>query len=272
MWVYSKIYLEVVCSSILLSDHMVLYAVYRASKDYSNRSLIPSRLRAIGCRQINKSFWEFDRWKLSKVLAVLKGNQPILLKRAKEVKKRSIVGGRLVDLGSLTVVSFRLPNGGKERVRSFLRKSPCIRLCRRVYAFYQRFSQFGLEDDLVGVDDLVNFVKEVGGEVSVFPNLIIFDGCSLVRLVDETRQRVDEEFFGVVQNCAGLYGKCLGDGCGQRQLDDALRKFRRQFVSTKRKAVYYEKWMGVDFSRSMMRAYRALLKLRRYSMEQKLAV
>lgn len=255
---------------LLLLNRMVLYVVYRASKDYSNRSLIPSRLRAVGCRQINRSFWEFDRWKLGKVLAVLGRNQPVILKRTKEVRKRSIADGRLVDLGSLTVVSFKVPKSEKERVRSFLRRAPCIRLCRRVYAFYQRFSQFDLKDGLVGVDDLVDFIREVGGEVELFPNLVIFDERSLMRLVDETRRSMDEEFFGITQNSVRMYGECLNNGCGQKQLGDALRKLRRQFVAAKKRAVYHEKWMRVDFSRSMMKAYRALLKLRRYSLEQKL--
>lgn len=244
---------------------MVYYVVYKASKNYNNRSLIPARLRAIGCRQINKTFWEFDKKKVARVLKLLEKNQPMILKRTKEVKKRSIADGVVQDLGSLILVSFKAPKDEKERIRNVVKKAPCIRLCRRVYAFYQLHSRFDSKNELIDVERLVAFIKAVGGGVNLFPKLVIFNECSLQRLVDETKQHMEKEILGIIQDCMQIYGKCLKNECNQKQLNEALRKLRRQFVTARRKAIYYEKWMGFDFSKNLMRAYRALLKLKRYS-------
>ncbi|MDH5754390.1 MAG: hypothetical protein OEY95_04200 [Candidatus Bathyarchaeota archaeon] len=249
---------------------MVYYVVYKASKNHNNRSLIPARLRAIGCRQINKTFWEFDKEKVARVLKLLEKNQPVLLKRTREVKKRLIVKGVVQDLGSLIVVSIKAPKDEKEKIRKLVKKAPCIRLCRRVYAFYQRRSRFDSENKLIDARRLVAFVKGLGGRVELFPKVVIPNERLVQRLVDETRQHVEKEIFDIIQNCMRLYDQCLKNECDSKQFNDVLRKLRRQFVIVKRKAGYYEKWMGLDFSKSLMRAYRALIKLKRYSGWQKL--
>jgi hypothetical protein len=227
--------------------------------------MIPTRLRAIGCRQINRTFWEFDEEKVARVSKLLEKNQPMVLKRTREVKKRLIVKDRVQNLGSLIVVSIKAPKDEKEKIRKLVKKAPCICLCRRVYAFYQRHSRFDSENKLIDAERLAAFIKELGGEVKLFPKVVIPDERIVQRLVDETEQRVEKEIFDIIQNCMRLYDKCLKNECDSKQFNDALRKLRRQFVTAKRKAGYYEKWMGLDFSKSLMRAYRAIIKLKRYS-------
>ena len=241
---------------------MVYYVVYKASKNYTNRSLIPLRLRTIGCKQINKTFWEFDKEKMHEVLKVLRKNQPIVLKRIKEIKKRTIAEGRIQDLGSLVVVTFRVPKDEKERVRNFVKKAPCIRLCKRVYAFYQRYSRFDSENKLIDAQRLAVLIKKHGGEVKLLPKIVVLDESSVERLLDETRRKVEKEIFDIRQKCLRLYYKCVNNECKQRQVSESLRKIKRQFLWLRRKTSYYKKWIKLDLSKDLMTAYRALNKVR----------
>lgn len=247
---------------------MVYHVVYKASKNYSNRSLIPLRLRIIGCRQTNKTFWEFDKEKIHKVLKILEKNQPLVMKRTKEVTKRSIAKGRIQDLGSLVVVSFGAPKGEKEKIRSFVRKAPCFQLCKRVYVFYQRHSQFDPKNELIDAQRLASFIRELGGEVKLLPKIVIPDDRSAQLLVDETRRQVEREIFDIGQKCTQLCDRQLKSECNHRQLSDSLRKIARRFITVKRKARYYEKWMGLDFSKSLMKTYRTLNKVRQASLRK----
>ncbi len=249
---------------------MVYYLVYKASKDYRNRSLIPDRLRKIGCTQISGPFWELGEGTMPKVLRLLEDNKPIIMKRSREVKKRLIADNEVRDLGSLVAVAIRIPKDKKEVVRSFVSKAPCIRLCRRVYAFYQRHSQFDPENKLIDAQQLASFAKKHGGEVRLVPKLIILSKRSIQRLADETEIHLEKEILQMIPKCEYAYHRCLSRECSRRELFDVLRRLRRQFLKAKRKAKYYEKWMGLDFSRNLMRTYRALLKLKHLSTKQRL--
>jgi len=247
---------------------MVYYVVYKATKNYSNRGLIPTRLRALGCKQINKTFWEFDKEKTHKVLKLLKKNQLVLLKRIKEVKKRSIIHGEIQDIGSLTVVTFKAPREKKETIRNFLIKAPCIRLCRLVYAFYQRHRKLDPENKLIDARSLAAFIRELDGEVSIIPKIVVLNERSAQRLVDETEQRMKKEIFGLIHKCKEVYDRCLSNEFSNRKLSEILRKLKAQYIRIKRKASFYKAWMALDFSKDTMKAYKVLLKLRHFSRSQ----
>jgi len=67
------------------------YVVYRAPKESKNRSAIPNRLKSLGCKRLHEAFWRIRDDEIRKVLNVLAKNQPILLKRIREVKKPSSI-------------------------------------------------------------------------------------------------------------------------------------------------------------------------------------
>jgi hypothetical protein len=41
----------------------------------------------------------------------------------------------------------------------------------------------------------------------------------------------------------------------------SLSKNRRRFMAVKKIAAFYEKWLGMDFSKSLLKAYRAVAKV-----------
>jgi uncharacterized protein (UPF0335 family) len=242
---------------------MVLYVVYRAPRESKDRSVIPHRLKALGCRKMRRSFWEVDEEKVNRVLRVLEKNQPILLKRVREIRKPRIVRDKGVfELGSLVIVMYATPKEAKrEKIRNVLRKAPYIRLCRSVYAFSQKHSLFDKNNELVDALKFTDFIKELREYVKVIPRVVIANKGSIERLLEETRQRVENEISDITRCCKELYDKALEGGYEVRRMQDSLSKNKRRFVTVKKVAAFYKKWLGMDFSRSLLKAYRAVAKV-----------
>jgi len=242
---------------------MVLYVVYRASRESKDRSLLPHHLKALGCRRVRRSFWEIDEEKVNTVLKVLEKNQPILLKRAREIRKPRFVRNKGVfELGSLVIVMYATPKEAKrEKIKNFLRKAPYIRLCRSVYAFSQKHSLFDKNNELVDALKFTDFIKELREYVKVIPRIVIANKGSIERLLEETRQRVENEISDITRCCKELYNKALEGEHEVRRIRDSLSKNRGRFVTVKKVAAFYKKWLGMDFSRSLMKAYRAVAKV-----------
>jgi hypothetical protein len=241
---------------------MVLYVVYRAPKESTGRSTIPSRLKALGCQQLHRAFWKIDEKKARSVLEVLENNQPILLKRLREIKNPQLTTKKeFAGLGSLILVVFTLPTGAnREKVKNFLRRAPCIRLRRSVYAFSQKQSFHDKEQKLVDALKFANFIKEMKGDAKIISRVVIVNKLSAERLQQETREHVEKEAVKIVESCKELYLKARhGDDLGP--LRDSFSRIRRRFSTLKKVAAFYAGWLKIDFSKSLMRTYHALRKV-----------
>ena len=241
---------------------MVLYVVYRAPIESTARSAIPNRLKELGCQQLHRAFWKIDEKKVQHVLKVLENNKPILLKRLREIKnpklaKKDVFSG----LGSLIVVTFALPKGAnREKVTSFLRRAPCIRLRRSVYAFSQKHSLYEKEPKLVDALKLVNFIRDMQGNVKIISRVVIVNTTAIERLLQETGERVEHGVADIVSSCKEMYKKAR-TGNDYAVLRDRFSRIKRRFLILKKIATIYEEWLKIDFSKSIMRAYHALRKV-----------
>jgi hypothetical protein len=242
---------------------MVLYVVYRAPRESKDRSVLPRRLNALGCRRVHRSFWEVEEEKANSVLKVLERNQPIFLKRVREIRKPRFVRNKGVsELGSLIIVMYATPKEKKrEKIKIFLRKAPYIRLCRSVYAFSQKHSLFDKNNELVDALKFAAFIKGIREDVKVIPRVVIVNKGSIERLLEETRQRFENEISDINRCCKELCDRVLGGEREVRLVRDSLSKNRRRFITVRKVATFYEKWLGMDFSRSLMKAYRAVAKV-----------
>ncbi len=241
---------------------MVLYVVYRAPVESKHRSAIPHRLKTLGCQQLHRAFWKIDQKKASKVLEVLENNKPILLRRLREIKNPRLAKKKaFTGLGSLVLVMFKLPKeANREKVKNFLRRAPCIRLRRSVYAFSQKHRFFDKEQKLVDALKFANFIKELGGDVKIISRVIIVNRESAKRLLQETREHVEKEVAKIVGSCKELYIKAREEK-DLGLLRDRFSRIRRRFLILKKVAVFYEGWLKIDFSKKLMRAYHALRKV-----------
>ena len=241
---------------------MVIYVVYRAPIESTARSAIPNRLKELGCQQLHRAFWKIDEKKVHGVLKVLENNQPILLKRLREIKNPKLAKKKAFSgLGSLIVVTFTLPKGAnREKVTNFLRRAPCIRLRRSVYAFSQKHSLYEKEPKLVDALKLVNFIREIQGNVKIISRVVIVNMTSVERLLQETRERIEYGVADIVSSCKELYRKAR-TGNDNTVLRDRFSRIKRRFLILKKIAAVYEEWLKIDVSTSIMRAYHALRKV-----------
>lgn len=237
---------------------MVLYVVYRAPRESKDRSLLPKRLQALRCERIHRSFWRVDEKRVNRVMKVLEKNQPILLRRIREVRKPGFLEDKgIPDLGSLIVVVYGAPKvPNREKVRTLLRSAPCIRLSRSTYAFSQSHLLFDKERKLVDAREFSEFIKEFYEDVRIVPRIILADTNSVKRLMEETRERVEREISNITARWSELYLKALS-GEDYQLIRDEFSKNRRRFLRAGRMAAFYKKWLRLDFSRSLMRSYQA---------------
>ena len=241
---------------------MVLYVVYKAPIESTARSAIPSRLKALGCLQIHRAFWKIEEKKVHLVLKVLENNQPVILKRLRAIKNPKLAKRKAFSgLGSLVVVTFTLPKGAnREKVTNFLRKAPCIRLRRSVYAFSQRHSFYEKEPTLVDALKFVNFLREIQGNVKIISRVVILNPVAVERLLQETQDRIEKGTTDIVSSCKDLYIKSR-NGKDYSLIREHLSRLKRRFLILKKVAAVYELWLKIDFTKSLMRAYHALRKV-----------
>ena len=241
---------------------MVLYVVYRAPIESTRRSVIPSRLKDLGCQQLHTAFWKVEDKKVHDVLKVLEDNHPILLKRLREIKNPKLAKKRaFAGLGSLVVVTFRLPKGAnREKVKNFLKKAPCLRLRRSVYAFSQKHALYEKEPKLVDAHKFVNFIRDMQGEAKIISRVVIVNSVAASSLLQETIARVEKSAKDIVSSCKEIYLNARNKK-DYTDLRERLARIRRRFIILKRVAAVYEKWLKMDFSKNMMKAYHAIRKV-----------
>ncbi len=241
---------------------MVLYVVYRATAESKDRSSIPHRLKALGCQQLHRAFWKIDEKKAHRVLRVLENNRPILLKRLREIKNPQLAKKKeFTGLGSLILVLFRLPKGAnREKVKNFLRRAPCIRLRRSVYAFYQKHRFYDKDQKLVDALKFANFIRSLQGNVKIISRVVIVNRESAKRLLRETREHVEKEVIKIIGSCKELYMKVRNEN-DLGLLRDRISRIRRRFSTLKKVAAFYEEWLKIDLSKKLMRAYHAIRKV-----------
>jgi len=243
---------------------MVLYVAYRTSRNLKDRSLIPRRLRSLGCTQVHKAFWEVEEEKANMVLKILRKNQPVLLKRIRETRKpRFIKEKGINDFGSLVIVTYGSPKEVKrEKISNFLNKAPCIRLCRSVYAFCQEHSRFDESNELVDAQRFLKFIQELQSDVKVIPRLVVVNADSVEGLLEETRKRVEDEISDIVRCSKEIYSRVSKGEQDIQKIHCFLSKLKRRFIAVKKVAYYYEKWLGIDFTNSLVKLYATFRKIR----------
>jgi len=240
---------------------MVLYVVYRAPTESKRRSTLPNRLKALGCKQLHRAFWKIDKRKVKIVLKVLESNKPILLKRLRKIKNPRLAKEKeFTGFGSLILLVFKLPKeANREKVKNYLRRAPCIRLRRSIYAFYQKHRFYDKDQKLVDALKFANFIRSLQGDVKTISRVVIQNRKSAERLLRETREHVEKEVIKIVESCKELYNKARnGNNLG---LLNRLSRIKRRYSTLKKVAAFYERWLKIDFSKELMKAYHALRKI-----------
>jgi len=239
---------------------MTFYVVYRAPRNNKNRGVIPDELRSLGCIPLHKSLWEVREEKIKKVLQILQKHEPILLRRTREIRKPEWNRkGKVTDVGSLSIVAYNIPNGKRKLVNRNLWKMPCIPLCRAVYALPQGLVTF---DKNNAVDILIKLIRANKGNVKVIPRIVIEDATSIQQIVNEIEERIKQEASDIIALSERLSAKIKNNGNNITNSAEKLANLRQRYLTLKKVASGYEKWLKLNFSRSMLKTYRAIKKTR----------
>lgn len=237
---------------------MTFYVVYRAPRNDKNRGVVPNELRSLGCIQLHKSLWEVQEEKIKKVLQILQKHEPILLRRAREIRKpRRNRKGKVTDIGSLSIVAYNIPNGKRKLVNRVLWKMPCIPLCRAVYAFPHRHATFDKSD---AVDTILKLIETNKGNVKVLSRIVIEDSTSIQQVVNEIEERIKQEALGITTLSERLYAKIKENRSGIAHQSKKLANLRQRYLALKRVASAYEEWLRLNFSKNMLKTYRVIKK------------
>lgn len=242
---------------------MTLYLVYRAPRDLKDRSLIPKRLRSLGCMPLRRSLWKVEEGQLSKVLKILAENRPILLKRTREIRKPQITKEEgIPEFGSLVLVAYRLPKDvNRGKVRRLLLRTPGIRLCRSVYAFPQNQTRLDKKRKLIDAHRFSNLIQEMGGNIRVVTRVVVANPKDAEYLLQETRERFRRRLLEIVKQCKNLYFVVHKEGSDPYWILKRLTELKKRYVALKNVANFYEKWPGINLSKDLLKPYRAIKKV-----------
>ncbi len=243
---------------------MVYYVAYKVSGELKYRSQIVRRLRALGCRQIRRSFWEVDKTKIGSVIKILQDNFVVILKRTREVRKPYITPeGTFSELGSLVVVAYKIPEEAKKgKIKSLLKRAPCIRLSRGVYAFAQRHKRFDKNRELVDARTFWGLVREVDANAVMVPRVIVANNQIVESLLEDVRRRVEKEVNSINEGFRILSQKVKHEELNRRHTLRITRNLRRRFMNAKKLAAFYKEWLRIDFSSILIKPYPAMREVR----------
>jgi hypothetical protein len=201
-------------------------------------------------------------------MKILEKNQPILLRRIRQIRKPRFTDNKNVsDLGSLIIISYAVPKEPKrEKIKTYLKAAPCIRLCRSVYAFSQKHVLFDKNTRLVDASRFSEFIKEIHEDVRIIPRVVFVDAASVEKLVQETKEHIEREIADITRRWDNLYERTLR-GDDPRLMRDLYTRNRRRFLRARKVAAFYEKWLRVETSGSLTRSYRSMRKTKTLLME-----
>ncbi len=243
---------------------MVYYVAYKAPGELKDRSQIVRRLRALGCTQIRRSFWQLDKEELGAAIKLLQSNFTVILKRTREIRKPIFTAeGTCSEPGSLVVVAYKIPEQGKKGiVKNLLKRAPCIRLCRGVYAFPQRPEHFGRSGPLVDARNFWEHIREVDENAVMVPRVIVVNNQVIETLLAEAKSRIEREVCSIIMGYKVLFQKVKRDEVDRQRAVRMMRKLRRRFLNAKRVASFYENWLRIDLSNVLIRPYPAVREVR----------
>jgi len=81
--------------------------------------------------------------------------------------------------------------------------------------------------------------------------------------IERFMREMEREIEEIIQGCSELNAKLLSKQHSREYFLYYLSRIKRQYAILNRKAEYFSKWLAIDVSKSLMKAYRSLIKVRR---------
>jgi hypothetical protein len=243
---------------------MVYYVAFKPPPVREIRTQLVHQLRTMGLKQVRGSLWVVEAKNLSAAKALLQEYSPVIMKRIREIRKPSFMKdlGRS-DLGNLVVVAYRIIDSGeREKVENRAKAVPCLHISRGVCAFPQRQSLFDKNGKFIDASRFYEYVREFDDSAVMIPRLIFMNSGAVERLTEETKRRIEREVRSIIEGFKVLYQRMMRNEIDRRHVLKTARKLRKRFAIVKRLAAFYGEWLNVDLSKSAMKPYPAIRKVR----------
>jgi hypothetical protein len=204
-----------------------------------------------------------DNKNISVVARILHKNRPVILKKTRELSRPVFKEGRLMRLGSLIVIAYKVPR--KEmmgKIRNCLRRSPCICLCRGVYAFSQQNKRLDKSGRLVDATRFWEFIQEIDSNAVIIPRIIVVNPEAMEKLLEEAQERVEREVGRIIEGYKSLHQLLIRGEIDSQHATRTAVKLRKSLSIVRKVAAFYEEWLKINLSRILTKPYPIIRKVR----------
>jgi hypothetical protein len=146
------------------------------------------------------------------------------------------------------------------KIDTLLKKAPCIRLCRGVYAFCQFHKRFDKDLELIDSGKFWRFILEIDENAILISRLNIINSEAVELLLSETKHQVEKEVKNIKEAYKGLIQKMARREIDEHSALTILQKLRRRHIITKKTANFYDKWLKMDHSKYFINLYPTIRK------------
>ncbi|MBS7644283.1 hypothetical protein KEJ26_06905 [Candidatus Bathyarchaeota archaeon] len=250
------------------------FLCYRSPKEAAKRIWISRKLSALGGVRLHYSFWKLPKSSLHYALELVRDNEPIVLKRSRElVHPRVDKGRRLYELGSLMAIAYNSSSASARKraaiVRA-LRRTPCIPMGPSFYLFPHlkapKYTYF--RDKIMLPDDFFDFLKKLSIPAHRLTYLRIIYPQSHEVLFKRLITRQTRECAKLVQQSQGLVKRIQEMKVSWRNVRKALSEFKTRYRTHKGIAYFLYQVYGIDLRTNLKEAYSAIVSCKRMFFEK----
>jgi hypothetical protein len=252
--------------------HYFLY--YKPPREAAKRIWIGRKLSALGGVRLHYSFWKLPKGSLHHALELVRDNEPIVLKRSRELVPPHVdKGRRLYELGSLMVIAYNsssTPAGKRAAIVRALRRTPCIPMGPSFYLFPHlkapKYTYF--RDKIMLPDDFFDFLRKLGIPAHRLTYLRIIYPQSHEMLFQRLIARQMRECAKLVQRSQMLLKRIQEMKANWTIVRKALSEFKTRYRTHKGIVYFLYHVYGIDLRANLKEAYSAIISCKRMYFEK----
>jgi|GEM_PF-2032176 len=250
------------------------FLCYKSPKEAAKRIWIIRKLSALGGIRLHYSFWKLPKSSLHYAFELVRDNEPIVLKRSRElVRLRVDKGRRLYELGSLMVIAYNSPSvpaGKRAAIIRALRRTPCIPIGPSFYLFpHLKASKYAyFRDKIMLPDDFFDFLKKLGIAAHRLTYLKVIYPQSHEMLFQRLIDRQTRGCAKLVQQSQTLLKRIQEMRVSRTTVRKALSEFKTRYRAYKGVAYFLYHVYGVDLRVNLKEAYSAIVSCKRTFLER----
>lgn len=242
---------------------MVYYLVYTATTTVKDRSRVPVRLQALGGDRLGTTFWRIPDNRIAACMEILGNTSPIVFRKQREVYKAQ---NKLLDkqenVGSLVLVQVKLSNTERERLRTLFSRIPFFRVSRSVMVFAQRSTSIDPRHELMDWQQFYHVLKHLKIPVRVFPNLILADHVSQLRLIQKAERKIVNAIDSIQGQLEIIKNHLKQASLRPLLINQRIHKGQSKIRLLRKISRYFNNWLHVNYDKPLQQLCTQLSRLK----------